>query len=316
MSASATTAAANPAGQVSILNAMTVDVEDYFQVSAFRGAVRYDDWGRIESRVERNTQKALDLLSEFNIRGTFFILGWIAERFPALVRKIQTAGHELGCHSYAHRLIYELTPEEFRADTCRALQAIEDASGAQVRAYRAPSFSVTPQSTWAIEILLELGFTLDSSIFPVRHDLYGFVGAPCRPFRICVNGTRLTEFPPPTMRVGNWTFPVTGGGYSRVLPLGFQVRALRAIERRNETFVLYLHPWELDPEQPRLAVSIRSRLRHYTGLERTQRNLRLLLSRFQFGTFSEVLERCNFTHDFRFSGGPGLRTIIPVTVSG
>lgn len=315
-SGSATVGGANPAGDARIVNAMTVDVEDYFQVSAFRRAIRYDDWDSMKSRVERNTQQLLDLLSEFNVRGTFFILGWIAERFPSLVRKIQAAGHELGCHSYAHQLIYELTPKEFRADTRRALQAIEDAAGVHVRAYRAPSFSVTPRSAWAIEVLLELGFTLDSSIFPVRHDLYGFVGAPSRPFRICVNGAELTEFPPATMKLGPWTLPVTGGGYLRLLPLGLQLRVLQALASRNESFLFYIHPWELDPQQPRLAVPVRARFRHYTGLRRTYRNLRLLLSRFPFGRISDVLGRCSFIDNFRFSDGPGLRVIIPTGVAG
>lgn len=273
----------------SVLNAMTVDVEDYFQVSAFRHVIRHEDWNGMQSRVERNSQKVLDLLDEFNVHGTFFILGWVAERFPALVRRIQAAGHEIGCHSYAHRLIYELTPEQFRSDTRRALHAIEDATGSPVRAYRAPSFSITPRSAWAIEILLELGFTLDSSVFPIRHDLYGFAGAPQRPFRIGVNGSSLAEFPPPTLTVGNWTIPVTGGGYLRILPLSFQLCALKSMERRGEAFLVYVHPWEFDPEQPHIPAPIRSRFRHYSGLNRTHSRLRLLLRRFRFGKLSETL---------------------------
>jgi len=272
-----------------IRNALTVDVEDYFQVSAFRHAVRYEDWDGMECRVEQNTLRVLDLLAELGVQGTFFVVGWVAERYPSLVRRIQAAGHELGCHSYAHRLVYELSPAEFRADTWRAKCVIEDAAGVRVRAYRAPSFSIIPGSLWAIEILLELGFTLDSSIFPVRHDLYGFKGAPRHPFRICAHGGSLVEFPPPTLKVGRWIFPITGGGYLRVLPFGYQVRALQALEKRQEALQLYVHPWELDPEQPRIAAPLRARLRHYLGLSRTEKRLRRLLGLFHFTKLSSVI---------------------------
>lgn len=282
-------------------NAVTVDVEDYFQVSAFRHVIRYDDWGGMESRVERNTQRVLDLLAEFNVQGTFFILGWIAERFPALVRSIQAAGHELGCHSYAHRLVHELTPEEFHADTRRALRAIEDASGVAIRAYRAPSFSITPRSVWAIEALIEMGFTIDSSVFPVHHDLYGFPDAPRQPFRIQMNAGSLIEFPPPTFGLGPWNLPVTGGGYLRLLPMGYQTWILRRVEKRNELAQLYFHPWELDPDQPRMDGSWRSRFRHRKGLHRTEERLRRLLTEFRFGRLSNVLGNCKSMPEFVLS---------------
>jgi polysaccharide deacetylase family protein (PEP-CTERM system associated) len=293
-----------------VCNAMTVDVEDYFQVSAFRRVIRYQDWDGMQSRVEKNTQKVLDLLAEFNVHGTFFILGWVAERFPALVRRIQEGGHELGCHSYAHRLIYELTPEEFRADTQRALDAIQDATGSPVRAYRAPSFSITPRSAWAIEVLLELGFVIDSSVFPIRHDLYGFSGAPRQPFRIGVNGSSLTEFPPPALTVGSWSFPVTGGGYLRLLPLSFQLQALKAMERRGESFLVYVHPWEFDPEQPRIVAPLRSRLRHYSRLSHTHSRLRLLLRRFRFGKLSETLGCVSPLPEFKLTDQPGSQEMV------
>jgi len=282
-------------------NAMTVDVEDYFQVSAFRHVIRYDEWGKMESRVERNTRKVLDLLAEFNVQGTFFILGWIAVRFPALVRSIQAAGHELGCHSYAHRLVYEMTPEEFHADTRRALQVIEDAAGVPIRAYRAPSFSITPRSVWALEILLDLGFTLDSSVFPVHHDLYGFPDVPRQPFRIQMNAGSLIEFPPPTFGFGPWNLPVTGGGYLRLLPMAYQTRILRCMEKRNEFAQLYFHPWELDPEQPRIDGSWRSRFRHRIGLHRTEERLRRLLAMFRFNKLSSVLRNCESMPEFVLS---------------
>jgi len=286
--------------------ALTVDVEDYFQVAAFRHVIRHDEWGRMESRVEQNTQRVLDLLAESNQRGTFFILGWIAERFPDLVRKIQAAGHEIGCHSYAHRLIFELTPDQFRDDSLRARNAIEDAVGVPVLAYRAPSFSITPRSLWALDILAELGFKTDSSIFPIHHDLYGFPTAPRQPFRIRVNGSTLLEFPPPTLRVGRWNIPVTGGGYLRQFPFYYQLRALKALEDRREAVQLYFHPWELDPDQPRIAASLLSRLRHYRNLELTAPRLRRLLALFHFDTVSEVIRYADFVSEVQLSGSSGM----------
>jgi polysaccharide deacetylase family protein (PEP-CTERM system associated) len=270
------------------LNALTVDVEDYFHVSAFRRLVRYSEWDYMESRVERNTHAVLELLEEFRLHGTFFVLGWVAERCPSVVRAIQAAGHELGCHGYAHRLVYELTPDEFRADTRRALCAIEDAAGLPVRAYRAPSFSITARSLWALGILLELGFTIDSSIFPARNWLYGIPNAPRQPFRIHVNGSDLLEFPPATLKIGRWTLPVTGGAYLRILPYRLQALALGKMADRSEPIVLYLHPWELDPDQPRLAARLGPRFYHFMGLKRTEQRLRRLLSKFTFGTLSEA----------------------------
>lgn len=272
------------------LHALTVDVEDYFHVSAFRHVVSVRQWASMESRVERNTHILLELLAEFGVRGTFFVLGCVAESFPRLVRSIRDAGHELGCHSYAHRLVYELTPAEFRADTQRAMAALEDAAGAAMRLYRAPSFSITNRSAWALDVLLELGFTHDSSIFPMRHDLYGFSGVPRFPFAVRNGGGTLLEFPPPTFRLGGLNLPVTGGGYLRLLPLWWQRARLRALARQGYPTLLYLHPWEVDPDQPRLPAPWRSRFRHYTGLRRTCPRLRRLLSEFRFAPLSQVLD--------------------------
>jgi sugar transferase (PEP-CTERM system associated)/polysaccharide deacetylase family protein (PEP-CTERM system associated) len=293
--------------------ALTVDVEDYFQAAAFRHVIRYDQWEGMESRVEQNTQRVLDLLSEMNQRGTFFVLGWIAERFPALVRRIQAAGHELGCHSYAHRFVYDQTAEEFREDTLRALKAIEDAAGVSVGVYRAPNFSITPRSLWALDILAELGFKVDCSIFPIHHDLYGFPTAPRRPFRIRVNGSTLLEFPASTVRFGRWNLPVTGGGYLRQLPFSYQLRALKALEGRRETVQLYFHPWELDPEQPRLAVSLLSRLRHYRNLDQTANRLRRLLPLFHFDAVSEVMQYANLASEVQFSGSSRTPRLVHAT---
>jgi polysaccharide deacetylase family protein (PEP-CTERM system associated) len=268
-------------------NAVTVDVEDYFHASAFRESVPFGTWDRQTCRVEANTRKVLQLLAEYRLHGTFFVLGWVAERYPSLVREIVAAGHELGCHSHAHRLIYELTPAEFRADSQRAAAAIEDAAGVAVRAYRAPTFSITSRSLWALEILAESGFEIDSSIFPIRTGLYGIPGAPRQPFRIRVNGTSILEFPLPAVRVGRWNFPVTGGFYLRSIPGRLQLRWLKSMGRRGRPAVLYFHPWELDPEQPRLASWVGPKFYHYLGLKRTERRLRRLFQMIPFGKLSE-----------------------------
>jgi polysaccharide deacetylase family protein (PEP-CTERM system associated) len=269
-------------------NALTVDVEDYFQASAFSELVPYESWDRQPSRVEQSTRKVLELLAAFNIRGTFFVLGWVAERHPLLVREIQAAGHDIGCHSYAHRLIYRLTPAQFRDDTRRALAAIGDAAGVAVRAYRAPTFSITNRSLWALEILMELGLTVDSSIFPTRNHLYGIPNAPRQPFRIRIQGTDLVEFPLPAVRVGSWGLPVTGGVYLRLLPYRLQTLGLNRMESCAEPIVLYFHPWELDPDQPRLASALGPKFYHYAGLDRTEVRLRRLFDAFSFGKLPEA----------------------------
>lgn len=272
---------------VAQFNALTIDVEDYFHASAFADLVPSEAWDRQPSRVEQNTGKVLDLLAEFDLRGTFFVLGWVAKRYPALVRQIQQAGHDLGCHSYAHRLIYQLSPKEFRDDTRQATSAIEDAAGAAVRAYRAPSFSITNRSLWALEILLELGFTVDSSIFPTRNPLYGIGNAPHRPFRIRIQGCELMEFPLPALKLGGTGMPVTGGVYLRLFPYGLQYLGLKRMESRGEPIVLYFHPWELDPEQPRLAPRWGPKFYHYAGVDRTEQRLRRLFNTFPFGKLAE-----------------------------
>jgi polysaccharide deacetylase family protein (PEP-CTERM system associated) len=271
-------------------NGITVDVEDYFHASAFRTRVPFESWPQMPGRVVPNTRRVLELLAEFDASATFFILGWVAERYPSLVREIQSAGHELGCHSYAHRLLYEMTPAEFRDDTRRALSAIEDAAGVAVRSYRAPSFSITEQSLWALEILLELGFVRDSSIFPIRNRFYGMPTAPRQPFKIRIQGNDLAEFPPATLKIGSWTIPLTGGAYLRLLPYRFQARGLSAMASRAEPIVLYFHPWELDPDQPRLPGASGSRIYHYAGLARTEGRLRRILKSFAFGKLSQLAQ--------------------------
>jgi polysaccharide deacetylase family protein (PEP-CTERM system associated) len=271
-----------------VLNILTVDVEDYYQVSAFDRRVARDDWGSIPSRVVANTNRLLDLFDARRVKATFFVLGWIGKHFPGLVRQIVERGHEIACHSYWHRLVYQLTPEEFREDTRMARDILEDASGTAVTAYRAPTFSITARSEWALDILCELGFQIDSSIFPIRHDRYGMPGAQRYPNRIRRAGGELWEYPPTVARVGPWNVPVAGGGYFRLFPLRFTQHCFRQVNAANQAVMFYLHPWEVDPDQPRIPRRPWQNWRHYVNLDRTERKLDLLLGSFKFGTLREV----------------------------
>ena len=263
---------------------LSVDVEDYFHVEAFAGVVARSDWDRFPQRVEANTHRVLDLLDEIGARATFFLLGWVADRHSPLVREIAGRGHELACHSYWHRPVYSLTRDEFREDTLLAKQVIEQAAGVAVWGYRAPSFSVTLRSLWALEVLAELGFRYDSSIFPIRHDLYGIPDGPRRPFR----AGPLVEFPATTFRwPGGANLPVGGGGYLRILPFWLTQLGIRRAWREGLPLIVYFHPWELDPGQPRLAVPLKSRLRHYTNLSATASRLRRLGRSVHFVPFRE-----------------------------
>jgi polysaccharide deacetylase family protein (PEP-CTERM system associated) len=276
---------------MSLRNAFTVDVEDYYHVSAFESCVDRSQWDGYESRVAANTERLLDLLGSRGVYGTFFVLGWVAERFPQLVRRIHAYGHEIGSHGYWHRLIYQLTPEQFREDLLRGRKAVEDAIDAPVVAYRAPSFSITRKSLWALDVLAEEGFRFDSSIFPIHHDRYGIPGAPPAIHRIDRPAGAIWEFPVSVARLGPLNVPVSGGGYFRLYPLSWTMRLLSSInEKQGRPFVFYVHPWELDPAQPRLPVRSRlSRWRHYVNLASTETKLDLLLKRFSFGRLSEVI---------------------------
>lgn len=275
-----------------ILNAFSLDVEDYFQVSALAPAIPRESWPTREYRVERNTERILDLLAERNVRGTFFVLGWVAERSPGLVKRIAAAGHEIACHGYSHELIYRQSPEEFRNETQRAKQFLEDLLGEPVLGYRAASFSITRDSLWALDTLIDLGFRYDSSIFPIRHDRYGIPGALPEPGRIqAPSGRTLVEFPMSAATFFGVQVPVSGGGYFRLLPYAVTRAGLRQInEKARRPFTFYLHPWEVDPDQPRVKVGFVSRFRHYTNLKRCEPRLRRLLGEFRFGTMREVLQ--------------------------
>jgi polysaccharide deacetylase family protein (PEP-CTERM system associated) len=270
---------------------LTVDVEDYFMVEAFAGSVDRTSWDSWPSRVDANTRRTLDLFDEHGVKGTFFLVGWVAKRFPQLVREIESRGHELACHGFWHRAVYSLTPEEFRQDTRAAVRAIEDAAGSKVCGYRAPSWSITKDCLWALDVLAEEEFIYDSSIFPIHHDLYGLPGAQRFPYtHACANGKFLREFPPSTVRVLGQNFPGAGGGYLRVLPLAYTQWVFRMFENRyRESVVVYFHPWELDPEQPRIREKFKSRFRHYTNLCGMESRLEFLLRNYSFSNFRELL---------------------------
>ena len=275
------------------LNAMTVDVEDWYQVSAFEDIVSRDDWDTYESRVVANTTRLVALFARYECKATFFTLGWVAERFPDLVRAIHDAGHEVASHGYEHRLVYSMTPEAFRADLERAREALEAAApGVDIRGFRAPSFSVRPDTPWAWDVLRDLGYTYSSSIFPVRHDRYGIPSFPRRPVRLKDNdGAVLWEFPMTTLRVFGRNLPASGGGWMRLLPLGVVRRAIRRANAKGDPAIVYLHPWEVDPGQPRLSEASRAtRFRHTVNLDKMEKRLERLLQLFRFGTVSSVLE--------------------------
>jgi len=270
---------------VSATNALTVDVEDYFHVAALAPNIHRDSWASRESRVVGNTQKLLAIFEQFDVRGTFFVLGWVAERHPQLVRDIAARGHEIACHGYSHRLVYEQSPEEFYAETLRAKNLLEEITGSAVVGYRAASYSIVRESLWALDILVELGFAYDSSIFPVRHDRYGIPNAERVPHRLAtLNGKSIVEWPLATARILGCRLPVAGGGYFRLLPYWLSRWGLASINRRElQPFIFYLHPWEVDPEQPRVSASWLSRFRHYTNLGKCEERLRRLLGEFRFG---------------------------------
>ncbi len=273
-----------------VLNAMTIDVEDYFQVSAFEGRLDRSQWHTFESRVCRNTERLLDIFDEHDTRATFFVLGWVAEQFPEVVRAIHERGHELASHGYAHRLIYETSPEEFRDDLRRSRAVLEAAAGVPILGYRAPSFSVTNRSLWALDVLVEEGYLYDSSIYPVHHDRYGIPDWPRFAHQVKRPGGSLWEFPGSTVRIAGMNLPIGGGGYFRLLPYGWTKRGITRVNTlEGRPTVFYLHPWEIDPDQPRIPTDTLTQFRHYRNLGRTEDRLRRLLRQFRFGMMSEVL---------------------------
>jgi polysaccharide deacetylase family protein (PEP-CTERM system associated) len=337
-----------------MFNILTIDLEDYFQVYAFSDVIKFDDWGTYECRIQRNTDRLLNILSSsfrtphsalrIPVKATFFVLGWIAERYPSLIRRIQKEGHEIACHGYAHKLIYTQSREEFRQDIKKSKAILEGITGSEVMGFRAPNYSITNKSQWAFEVLAEEGFKYDSSIFPIRHDFYGMPDAPRFPFLISLNGASNVEFsmlnvelntfrnsklitqnsqlltqnsafkpqssvlevnsklntqnskfivevPLSTVKLFGQNVPISGGGYFRLFPYSIIRKGLKSInEKENKPFIFYLHPWELDFEQPRIKeVSLRSRFRHYVNLNKTEFKFKRLLSDFQFSSIKEIL---------------------------
>jgi len=275
------------------VNTFTVDVEDWYQVADFDAVVPFDSWDRYESRVRQNTDRILELMDERGVKGTFFVLTWNAERYPDVVRRIHAAGHEVATHGYAHRIVYEQTPEEFRADVARAKQTLEDIIGEPVIGYRAPSFSFTQKSLWAPDVLLDLGFRYDSSVFPVRDALYGLPDAERFPYVIRErDGRRLIEFPITTTVFMGRNFPLGGGGYLRVFPYLYMKWGMRRVNRQEgKSAVVYVHPWEIDPGQPRMKTAGRRGFSsHYVNLGRTEAKLRALLRDFRFAPMRDLLE--------------------------
>jgi len=270
-------------------NAMSIDVEDYFQVSAFAPHIRRDEWDAMPCRVERNMDVILGLLDESNSKATFFTLGWIAERYPQVVRRIVDAGHELASHGYGHQRASDLTPEQFRDDISRAKKLLEDLGGVTIRGYRAPSFSINHENWWAVEELGNAGYEYSSSIYPVRHDHYGMPDAPRFAHR--PNGeTGILELPPTTVPLFGRNLPAAGGGWFRLLPYEVSRWMLNRVNAQdNAPCMFYFHPWEVDHEQPRLqGLSAKTRFRHYVNLKHMQGRLRRLLKDFEWDRVDRV----------------------------
>lgn len=269
---------------------LSFDIEEHFQVSAFESPLRRRHWESFESRVENNTKTILNLLAEKNVKATFFVLGWVAERHPNLIRSIAALGHEIASHGYSHELITAQTPTQFRNDIRKTKAILEDLIGKKVLGYRAPSFSITRDSTWALPILVEEGHMYDSSIFPVLHDRYGLPGAQPVVHALSTGSGDIWEIPPSTVKLGGSRFPIAGGGYFRLIPFPVFLYCLKKVVREGLPLVTYLHPWELDPEQPKMKGPILSKVRHYLNLHKTKIRLEKLLDHFPFGPINAVIE--------------------------
>jgi polysaccharide deacetylase family protein (PEP-CTERM system associated) len=275
-------------------NALSIDIEDYFHVTAFERHVQRRDWDSFSLRVVDNTARILAMLDEFSLKATFFILGWVAERVPQLVKEIEKSGHEIACHGYGHELVFRIGPEKFREDVRTAKNILEDIMGRPVLGYRAPSYSITRKSLWALDILVEEGFSYDSSIFPIVHDIYGVPGGERFPHEIETMAGKIKEFPISTftLKFGAWCpqLPFSGGGYLRLIPAHFVEHAIRHINNHElQPAMVYFHPWEIDPDQPRIRSGLRSSFRHYLNLERMELKIRYLLNNVLFSPIQDIL---------------------------
>ncbi len=275
---------------IPFINALSVDVEDWFQVGAFETTIARDDWPSLESRVDRNTGAVLDLLDRATVKATFFALGWVAERHPGTIRRIVEAGHELASHGYDHRRVFTMTPEAFRADLHKTRDLLEQAGGIAVTGYRAPSFSLDARTPWAHAILAEAGYAYSSSVAPAVHDHYGWPQAPRFAFRPLADSP-LVELPVTTARAFGRTIPAGGGGFFRLFPYGLSRWAVRQVNAQGHPAIVYFHPWEIDPDQPRVAnAPLRSRLRHYANLSVMGGKLERLIGDFSWGRIDTLVE--------------------------
>ena len=274
--------------------AFSVDVEDYFQVESLRPICPRSSWETFEDRTERNTELVLTILEDMGARGTFYLLGWTAVRHTALVRRITAAGHEIASHGFDHDLVYHQGPDRFRQDVRRARRCLQDLSGQPVLGYRAPAYTIMNRTWWALSILADEGYRYDSSIYPIARRRYGMPRAHRWPQRLSLDGgAAMVEFPLPTARLGKVNLPVTGGAYLRLLPFSYQVWCVRRLVNAKRPFVLSIHPWELDPKQPRMPVNARTRLTHYHNLESTEKRLRFLLGLAAYRSQATVLSQLN-----------------------
>lgn len=275
-----------------MLNALTIDVEDYFHVSAFENSISRNDWESMPRRVESNTHRVMDIMDEHGLKGTFFVLGWVAERHPNLVHRMANEGHEVCCHGYGHQRITTMTPQEFAADLDKSRKLLQNLSGQEVAGYRAPSYTITARTLWALDALIDAGFKYDSSIFPIHHDIYGIPNADRFIHRIKRDNGSLLEFPPTTCQLKlpgkQLNLPVAGGGYLRLLPIGIVSAAFKKTNSTGHPCVLYFHPWEIDPGQPRVKAPLKSRFRHYLNLARTESKLRSLFGAHAFAPMQKV----------------------------
>lgn len=271
-------------------NILTIDVEDYFMVSAADQVVKFEHWDRYEIRVVESTRKVLLLLNEYKVGATFFVLGWVAERYPDLIREIIYDGHGVASHGYAHKLVYSQSPKEFREDVRKAKDILENIIKRPVLGYRAPSYSIRRDNIWALDILIEEGFKYDSSIFPAYHARGGIPNACRYPCRIKTRCSEIYEFPISVMRFLWWNMPFSGGGYFRICPSLFIRTGIQKLNLEKQSAVIYLHPWEIDPDQPRLPLHGLNKLRHYVNLKRTEIKLRDLLSKFRFCSIEDFIK--------------------------
>jgi polysaccharide deacetylase family protein (PEP-CTERM system associated) len=271
-----------------MLNALTVDLEDWYQ-GLTSTSQQVSRWPEFEDRVVEATERLLILLDQAGVRATFFVLGYVADQFPSLVRLVVDAGHEIGLHGYHHRQVFHLNPEQFRADVLRGREAVESASQKQIKGYRAPMFSINESALWALEVLHDLGFRYDSSVFPTRNMLYGFPGAPRFPYHP-FDHRDFVEFPLSTVRALGMNWPLAGGFYLRLLPYLLFRMGLKKLNRDNRPAIIYLHPWELDPDHPRPSPTLRERFTHYYNLDRTAAKLTSLLHDFRFAPLATLLD--------------------------